>query len=33
MKKHIKKMCCGWNPIETLLDDKTVWAKKNLAQI
>ena len=28
-----KKFCCGRTPLETLLDGKSVWAEKNLAQI
>ncbi|CAM3597258.1 Transposase [Vibrio aquimaris] len=26
-------MCCGRTPLETLLDGKSIWAEKNLAQI
>ena len=32
-RTHQGKMCCGKTPMETLLDSKTVWAEKNLAQI
>ena len=32
-RTHQGKMCCGRTPMETLLDGKTVWAEKNLAQI
>ena len=27
------KMCCGRTPLETLFDEKRIWAEKNLAQI
>jgi hypothetical protein len=32
-RTHQGKMCCGRTPMETLLDGKSVWAEKNLAQI
>ncbi len=32
-RTHQGKMCCGRTPMETLLDGKSVWADKNLAQI
>lgn len=32
-RTHQGKMCCGRTPRETLLDGKTIWAEKNLAQI
>lgn len=32
-RTHQGKMCCGRTPLETLLDDKSIWAEKNLAQI
>lgn len=32
-RTHQGKVCCGRTPIETLLDGKLIWAKKNLAQI
>lgn len=32
-RTHQGKMCCGRTPLETLLDGKTIWAEKNLAQI
>tara|TARA_R110000737_G_scaffold247407_4_gene257544 strand:+ start:289 stop:1329 length:1041 start_codon:yes stop_codon:yes gene_type:complete len=32
-RTHQGKVCCGRTPLETLLDGKTVWAEKNLAQI
>ena len=32
-RTHQGKMCCGRTPIETLLDGKSIWAEKNLAQI
>ena len=32
-RTHQGKMCCGRTPFETLLDGKSVWAEKNLAQI
>ncbi|MDN4501386.1 IS481 family transposase [Alteromonadaceae bacterium BrNp21-10] len=32
-RTHMGKMCCGRTPMETLLDGKSVWADKNLAQI
>ena len=32
-RTHQGKICCGRTPHETLLDGKTVWADKNLAQI
>lgn len=32
-RTHQGKMCCGRTPMQTLLDDKAVWAQKNLAQI
>jgi len=31
-RTHQGKMCCGRTPIETLLDGKSIWAEKNLAQ-
>jgi hypothetical protein len=30
---HQEKMCNGRTPMETLLDGKSIWAEKNLAQI
>ncbi|WP_339725141.1 IS481 family transposase [uncultured Paraglaciecola sp.] len=32
-RTHQGKICLGRTPFETLLDEKTVWAEKNLAQI
>lgn len=32
-RTHQGKMCCGRTPLETLLDGKSIWAEKNLAQI
>jgi transposase InsO family protein len=32
-RTHQGKMCLGRTPIETLLDGKTIWVEKNLAQI
>lgn len=32
-RTHQGKMCCGRTPMETLLDGKTIWTEKNLAQI
>lgn len=32
-RTHQGKMCCGRTPQETLMDGKTIWEKKNLAQI
>jgi transposase InsO family protein len=32
-RTHQGKVCLGRTPFETLLDGKTVWAEKNLAQI
>ena len=32
-RTHQGKMCLGRTPLETLLDGKTIWAEKNLAQI
>jgi len=32
-RAHQGKMCCGRTPMDTLLDGKSVWAEKNLAQI
>jgi len=32
-RTHQGKKCCGRTPLETLLDGKSVWAEKNLAQI
>lgn len=32
-RTHQGKMCCGRTPMETLLDGKTIWVEKNLAQI
>jgi len=29
-RTHHGKMCCGRTPMATLLDDKRVWAEKNL---
>lgn len=31
-RTHQGKMCCGRTPMATLLDGKTIWAEKNLAQ-
>ena len=31
-RTHQGKMCCGRTPNETLLDGKSIWAEKNLAQ-
>ncbi|MDP4489999.1 MULTISPECIES: hypothetical protein [Pseudoalteromonas] len=28
-----RKKCCGRTPFETLLDGKSIWVEKNLAQI
>jgi len=30
-RTHQSKMCCGRTPLETLLDEKRIWAEKNLA--
>jgi len=32
-RTHQGKMCCGRTPMDTLLDGKSIWADKNLAQI
>ena len=32
-RTHQGKMCCGRTPMETLLDGKSIWVEKNLAQI
>jgi len=32
-RTHQGKMCCGRTPIDTLVDGKSIWAEKNLAQI
>ena len=32
-RTHQGKMCCGRTPMDTLLDGKTIWVEKNLAQI
>ena len=32
-RTHQGKVCCGRTPMATLLDGKTIWAEKNLAQI
>lgn len=32
-RTHQGKMYCGRTPIETLEDEKSIWAEKNLAQI
>ena len=32
-RTHQGKMCCGRTPVETLIDGKSIWAEKNLAQI
>ena len=32
-RTHQGKMCCGRTPVDTLLDGKSIWAEKNLAQI
>lgn len=32
-RTHQGKMCCGRTPMETLLDGKSIWTEKNLAQI
>lgn len=32
-RTHQGKMCCGRTPMDTLLDGKTVWAEKDLAQM
>lgn len=32
-RTHQGKMCFGRTPLETLLDGKSIWADKNLAQI
>ena len=32
-RTHQGKVCCGRAPLDTLLDGKSVWAEKNLAQI
>lgn len=33
VRTHQGKKCCGRTPIETLLDGKSIWVEKNLAQI
>lgn len=32
-RTHQGKMCCGRTPLATLLDGKSIWTEKNLAQI
>ncbi len=32
-RTHQGKVCCGRTPMETLLEGKSIWANKNLAQI
>ena len=32
-RTHQGKTCCGTKPMETLLDGKSIWTEKNLAQI
>lgn len=32
-RTHQGKMCCGRTPMQTLLEGKSIWAEKNLAQI
>lgn len=32
-RTHQGKMCCGRTPLATLLEGKSIWAEKNLAQI
>lgn len=32
-RTHQGKMCCGRTPMETLLNGKSIWAEKDLAQI
>ena len=32
-RTHQGKMCCGRTPQDTLIDGKSIWAEKNLAQI
>ncbi len=32
-RTHQEKMCCGRTPQDTLIDGKSIWAEKNLAQI
>jgi len=32
-RTHQGKKCCGRTPLDTLLDGKSIWAEKNLAQI
>ena len=32
-RTHQGKMCNGRTPMETLLDGKSIWVEKNLAQI
>jgi len=32
-RTHQGKMCNGRTPMETLLDDKSIWVEKNLTQI
>lgn len=32
-RTHQGKMCCGRTPMDTLLDGKSIWTEKNLAQI
>jgi hypothetical protein len=31
-RTHQGKMCCGRTPLDALLDGKSIWAEKNLAQ-
>ena len=32
-RTHKGKICCGRTPMATLLDGKSIWAEKNLAQM
>ncbi|BDM64592.1 hypothetical protein NFHSH190041_20440 [Shewanella sp. NFH-SH190041] len=32
-RTHQGKMCCGRTPMDTLIDGKSIWAEKKLAQI
>ena len=32
-RTHQGKMCCGRTTMQTLLDGKSIWTEKNLAQI
>jgi len=32
-RTHQGKVCCGRTPMDTMLDGKSIWAEKNLAQI